>query len=90
MYKRSDFTKPAYKTAEVMKILNVSYDTIRRYDKQGKLPIKRTETGRKVVLREDLLNYLDSLKMLIHDDKTTKHNVIYARVSSNEQKPREI
>lgn len=86
MYKRSDFTKPAYKTAEIMEILNISYSTIKNYDKQGKLHIQRTETGRRVVLREDLLNYLDSLKMLIHDDKTTKHDVIYARVSSNEQK----
>ena len=86
MYKRSDFTKPAYKTAEIMEILNISYSTIKNYDKQGKLPIQRTETGRRVVLKEDLLNYLDSLKMLIHDDKTTKHDVIYARVSSNEQK----
>ena len=42
MYKRIDFTKPAYKTAELMKILNVSYDTIKRYDKTGKLPIKIT------------------------------------------------
>lgn len=90
MYKRSDFTKPAYKTAEIMEILNISYSTIKNYDKQGKLPIQRTETGRRVVLREDLLNYLDFLKMLIHDDKTTKHDVIYARVSSNEQKLREI
>lgn len=86
MYKRSDFTKPAYKTAEIMEILNISYSTIKNYDKQGKLPIQRTETGRRVVLREDLLNYLDSLKMLVHDDKATKHDVIYARVSSNGQK----
>ena len=86
MYKRSDFTKPAYKTAEIMEMLNVSYSTIKNYDKQGKLPIKRTETGRRIVLKEDLLNYLDSLKMLVHDDETIKHDVIYARVSSNEQK----
>ena len=86
MYKRSDFTKPAYKTAEIMEILNINYSTIKNYDKQGKLPIQRTETGRRVVLREDLLNYLDSLKMLVHDDETTKHDVIYARVSFNEQK----
>lgn len=86
MYKRSDFTKPAYKTAEIMKILNISYSTIKNYDKQGKLLIKRTETGRRVVLREDLLNYLDSLEILVHDDETIKHDVIYARVSSNEQK----
>lgn len=86
MYKRSDFIKPTYKTAEIMEILNISYSTIKNYDKQGKLSIQRTETGRRVVLKEDLLNYLDSLKMLVHDDKTTKHDVIYARVSSNEQK----
>lgn len=85
MYKRSDFTKPAYKTAEIMEILNISYSTIKNYDKQGKLPIQRTETGRRVVLREDLLNYLDSLKMLIHDDETKKHDVIYARVSSKDK-----
>ena len=86
MYKRSDFTKPAYKTAEIMKILNISYSTIKNYDKQGKLPIQRTETGRRIVLKEDLLNYLNSLGMLVNDEETTKHDVIYARVSSNEQK----
>lgn len=86
MYKRSDFTKPAYKTAEIMKILNISYSTIKNYDKQGKLPIQRTETGRRVVLKGDLLNYLDSLGMLVNDEERTKHDVIYARVSSNEQK----
>ena len=86
MYKKSDFTKPAYKTAEIMEILNISYSTVKNYDKQGKLPIQRTETGRRVVLREDLLNYLDSLGMLINDEERIKHDVIYARVSFNEQK----
>ena len=50
MYKRSDFIKPTYKTAEIMEILNISYSTIKNYDKQGKLSIQRTETGRRVVL----------------------------------------
>ena len=72
MYKRSDFTKPAYKTAEIMEILNVSYSTIKNYDKQGKLSIQRTETGRRFVLREDLLNYLDSLKDHKDDSLSTK------------------
>ncbi|MCR4667055.1 MAG: MerR family DNA-binding transcriptional regulator [Desulfovibrio sp.] len=44
-----------------MKILNVSYYTIRRYDKIDKLSIKRTETGRRIVKNEDMLNPLDSL-----------------------------
>ena len=32
------------------------------------------------------MNYLDSLGMLFNDLEMTKHDVIYARVSSNEQK----
>lgn len=90
MYKRSDFIKPTYKTAEIMEILNISYSTIKNYDKQGKLSIQRTETGRRVVLKEDLFNYPDSLKMLVHDDKTTKHDVIYARVFPTNRKLMEI
>jgi hypothetical protein len=72
VYKRSDFIKLTYKTAEIMEILNISYSTIKNYDKQGKLSIQRTETGRRVVLKEDLLNYLNTLKIFIHDDKTAK------------------
>ena len=87
MYKISDFTKPVYKTGEIMEILNISYSTIKVYDKNGTLPIKRTGTGRRAVFREDLLNYLDS-KGLLYDDTETakKHDVIYVRVSSHEQK----
>ena len=29
MYKISDFTKPVYKTGEIMEILNISYSTIK-------------------------------------------------------------
>ena len=39
MYKCSDFTKPVYKTGEIMEILNISYSTIKVYDKNGTLPI---------------------------------------------------
>ena len=87
MYKSSDFTKPVYKTGEVMDILNISYSSIKAYDKSGKLPIKRTESGRRAIFRDDLLNYLDKLGMLYRDTEDTgKHDVIYARVSSHEQK----
>lgn len=46
----------------------------------------RTEGNRRVIMREDLIKYLDD-KGLIYDDTNSKrHDVIYARVSSNEQK----
>ena len=50
MYKRSDFIKPAYKTAELMKILNVSFDTIKRYDKKRLiLPIRARLPNKNIV-----------------------------------------
>ena len=85
MYKPSDFTKSSYKTGEVAEILNVTNKTIINYDKQGKLKVCRSETNRRVVLRDDLLQYLDSLGLL-EKEETSKVDVIYARVSSNEQK----
>ena len=86
MYKSSDFTKPLYKTKDIMKILGVSYATIKNYDKNGKLKFNRTETGRRVVFREDLLEYLDNAGILYKDMDFDKRDVIYARVSSSEQK----
>lgn len=86
MYHSSEFTKKSYKTGEVANILHVTTATIRNYDKQGKLPIQRTETNRRVIFREDLLAYLDRLGLLEHDELLGKVDVIYARVSSHEQK----
>ena len=49
--------------------------------------LAETGASRRVVFREDLLNYLDQAGLLLRDeDHTSKHDVIYARVSSNEQK----
>ena len=69
-----------------MKILGISYATIKNYYKNGKLKFTRTETGRRVVFREDLLEYLDNAGMLYKDMDFEKRDVLYARVSSNEQK----
>ena len=86
MYKVSDFTKTAYRTGEAAKILGITTRTIQNYDKLGKLKVCRTEGNRRVIMREDLIKYLDD-KGLIYDDTNSKrHDVIYARVSSNEQK----
>lgn len=86
MYKSSDFTKEVYKTKEVLSILNITYNTLKNYDKTGKLPIHRSETGRRMIFREDLILYLQDLGLLYDDRKHTTRDVIYARVSSNEQK----
>lgn len=86
MYKKSDFIKEVYRTREVKEILNISYSTIKSYDKNNKLPIRRSATGRRLVFRDDLLKYLDDLGLLYDDTCSNKHDVLYARVSSNAQK----
>lgn len=85
MYQRNQFNKDLYKTGEVAKILGVTSQTVINYDKDGKLPVKRTSTNRRVIYREDLLNYLDSIGLL-ESEKMDKVDVIYTRVSSQDQK----
>ena len=85
MYKRSDFTKKYYKTGEVAKILNLTKKTIQNYDNSGKLKFIRTSTNYRLMTRDDLLEYLDNEELLC-DSSLERRDVIYARVSSNEQK----
>lgn len=85
MYRVSDFNKEFYKTGEAAKIIGVTPLTIMNYDKSGKLKIYRTETNRRIVMREDLIAFLDKLGLIVHDDYSKK-DVIYSRVSSHEQK----
>lgn len=86
LYRSSDFKKSAYKTGEVAEILNLSTKSIQSYDKQGKLKVCRSSTNRRMILRDDLLNFLDNQGLLYRDDMNTRVDVIYARVSSHEQK----
>ena len=85
MYKASDFTKEFYKTGEVAKLLSVTPLTIMNYDKNGKLKFERTYTNRRVIRKENLINFLDEIGLIIHDENFRK-DVIYARVSSHDQK----
>ena len=85
MYKRSDFTKEYYKTGEVAKILNLTKKTVQKYDQIGKLKFCRTNSNYRLLKRDDLLDYLNN-EGLLCDISLEKRDVIYARVSSNEQK----
>ena len=85
MYKRSDFTKKYYKTGDVAKIFNLTTKTSQTYDKNGTLKFFRSSTNYRLMFREDLLEYLES-KGLLSDISLERRDIIYARVSSNEQK----
>ena len=86
MYLASEFTKQVYKTGEVAKILGVTVKTVQNYDNEGKLRVTRSEGNRRNVLREDLLKYLEERGILYNDTGIARHDVIYARVSSHDQR----
>lgn len=86
LYKLSDFTKPMYKVGEVKELLGVTLQTLHNYDKNGVLKFERTDGGHRLVTKEELLRYLLEKGLLVDDSRLEKFDVIYARVSSNEQK----
>ena len=87
MYKESDFTKDIYTTGEVARLLGVTPRTAMRKEIDGTVPFKRSDTGRRILPRDDLLQCLDSLGLLYRDGND-RFDVIYARVSTGKQKER--
>lgn len=86
MFKISDFKKTMYRTGEVAQILGVTPKTIQNYDRLGKLKVCRSDGNRRVVMREDLIAYLEEKGLLYNDGNDKRVDVIYARVSSHDQK----
>lgn len=86
MYHVSEFTKNMYRVKEVADILGVTTKTIRNYDKENKLRTIRSEGNHRLIMREDLIEFLQKKDLIIDDTKQQKHDVVYARVSSHDQK----
>ena len=86
MVKWSELKKQFYKPGEVGELLGLSRKTIFKYTKEGRLKSVKTETGRHLYPKEEVARMLKELGMLYDDRDKERVDVIYARVSSNEQK----
>ena len=86
MIKQSELTKEQYTIGEVAAFLNINVKTIQRWDREGIFKCERTHTNRRVINRDNLIEVLNNRGMLFNDTNSFKADVIYARVSSNEQK----
>ena len=86
MIKQSELTKEQYTIGEVAALLNIHVKTIQRWDREGIFKCERTHTNRRVINRDNLMEVLNNRGMLFNDINNSKVDVIYARVSSNEQK----
>ena len=69
-----------YKPKDFAELLNVSVKTLQRWDREGILKAKRTPTDRRYYTYDQYLEF-KGIK-----NKTNRKTVIYARVSTNNQK----
>lgn len=88
MIKESDLTKSIYKPGDVAKMLGVTTKTIQVYCNDGKLQCEWSPTGRRLIPKENLINYLDGAGLLLRDTDGDRVDVVYARVSTHKQKER--
>lgn len=86
MFKQSDFIKDYYRAGEAARLLGVTTKTIREYDLSGKLESIRTIGGHRLIKKESILNFLAQRNMLLDDSESARNDIVYARVSSHEQK----
>lgn len=86
MIKTSELNKEQYTVGEVAKLLGVHVKTVQVWDRAGVLPFSRTHTNRRILSKDKVVELLDSRGLIFKDEESKKRDVIYARVSSHEQK----
>lgn len=86
MYKDSELTKSTYKLKEIASMLGVTTITLKNWESSGKIEFSRTPTNIRFLSRDQLINVLDKQGLYFNDTNFMKKDIIYARVSSHDQK----
>lgn len=86
MYRDSELIQSTYKLNQVAKMLSVTPTTLRNWEKIGKVEFDRTPTNIRCLPRNKLIDLLDEQGLYYNDSNTQQKDVIYARVSSHDQK----
>jgi DNA binding domain protein, excisionase family len=86
LVRESELTKDIYKPKDVAKMVGVSTKTLREWDKKEGLFQRTVGTDRRFMTKEMLITILERQGLYIKDDSSQKRDVIYARVSSHDQK----
>ena len=86
MIKKSELTKEYYKTGELAKMIGKQTRTVQSYCIKGDINSIIIPSGKRIISRDEVIKYLRSSNLLYEDDN--KIDLIYARVSTNDQKNR--
>lgn len=87
MIKISQLTKDTYKPKDIAQFLGVTTRTLQNWDKDNKVCFQRDNvSNRRFMSKDDVIKLLDDNGLLFDDTSNKKRDVIYARVSSHDQK----
>ena len=87
MVKTSQLTKSHYKPKDIAEFLGVTTRTLQNWDKEGKINFRRDPVSdRRFLTKDDTITLLREHNLLYDDATDKRRDVIYARVSSHDQK----
>lgn len=87
MITSSQLKKDHYKPKDLSKFLGVTTRTLQIWDREGKISFRRDPvSNRRFLTKEDTICILKDFGLFYDDTVNTKRDVIYARVSSHDQK----
>ena len=86
MVKKSELTKEYYKTGELAKMIGKQTRTVQSYCIRGDINSIIIPSGKRIISKDEVIKYLRKSNLLYEDDN--KIDLIYARVSTNNQKNR--
>lgn len=89
MIKQSELIQDFYTSGDVAKMLGVVPMTVIGYDNKGIMSFERTVTNRRIISKENLIKYLDSVGLYIDDTiNNSRYDAVYSRVSTHRQAER--
>ena len=88
MIRLSELTQDFYTSGDVAKMLGVVPMTVIGYDNKGIMHFERTVTNRRIISKENLISYLDSVGLYLDDSEGIRYDAIYGRVSTHKQAER--
>ena len=86
MIRETQLVKDTYRSGEVAKLIGVTTRTMQRYAENGEIEATLPPTGKRRYTRNAVIDFLDRQNVLYRDTAEERHDIIYARVSSQDQK----
>lgn len=86
LIKYTELTKDSYRIRDLSRFFGVTDVTLRTWEKEGRIKFLRTEGKSRYLTKDLLIEELNKRGLFIDDRPMDKKDVLYARVSSHEEK----